>query len=239
VQYELLKSLGIKRLKAVSGASGGGIQTYEWAVAYPDFVECIIPVISTPKLHPWLIGWLKLWGDPIKMDPNWNKGDYYGKKRPVVGKTYSFMLITLSALWADWAEKGFSRKWADPKKSPYEKMENEYLVEVALRKAGAARAPVADANCMLYMNKAAALFDIGHGFDSYEAAVKSIKARTLMIAANTDLLFPASQVKMHADLFKKLGKDVTYFEIKSPFGHLGGVLNITQAADAITKFLGK
>jgi homoserine O-acetyltransferase len=86
LQYELLKSLGVKKLQVVSGASMGGIQSYEWAVAYPDFVERIIPVIATPKTDGWLIGWLKLWGEPIKMDPNWNNGDYYGKEEPVAAE---------------------------------------------------------------------------------------------------------------------------------------------------------
>jgi hypothetical protein len=46
-------------------------------------------------------------------------------------------------------------------------------------------------------------------------------------------------VKKHAEKFKSLGLDCSFFGIKTPFGHLGGVLNITQAADAITQFLEK
>jgi len=168
LQYKLLESLGVKKLKVVSGASGGGIQTFQWAVDYPDFVERIVPVISTPKLHPWLVGWIKLWGDPIKLDPKWNQGDYYGKQEPVEGVTYSLMLVTMSAQGAEWAEKSFGRKWADPQKNPYQTMENQFLVENVLFKAGMARAKTADANSMLYMNKASALFDIGHGYGSLE-----------------------------------------------------------------------
>jgi len=237
VQYELLKSLGVKKLKAVSGASAGGLQTFQWAVSYPDFMERIIPVIATPKVHPWLIGWLKLWGDPIKLDPKWNKGDYYGKEEPRNGAAYSFMLITQSALWEGWAEKSFNRKWADPNKNPFDSMENEFLVDAALNKGAQGRLATADPNSMLYMNKACTLFDIGQGFNSYEDAVKSIKAKVLMIGADTDILFPVSQIKSHVDTFRKVGKDVSYFEIKSGFGHLGGVLAISQASAKITGFM--
>jgi homoserine O-acetyltransferase len=237
IQYELLKFLGVKKLKAVSGASGGGIQTFEWSVAYPDFVERIIPVISTPKVPSWLVGWMKLWGDPIKLDPKWNNGDYYGKEEPLAGTAYSFMLISLSANWADWAERSFGRKWADGQKSPYQTMGNQFLIDDVLFKAGLARTKTADANSMLYMNKASVLFDIGHGYASFEEAIKRIQAKTLMIAADTDILFPAYQIKESVDLFKKLGKDASYFEIKSNFGHLGGLFNITQASEVIAKFL--
>jgi len=237
VQYELLKSLGVKKLKAVTGASGGGLQTFQWAVAYPDFVERIIPVISTPRLHPWLIGWLKLWGDPIKLDPKWNKGDYYGKEEPRDGTAYSFMVVTLSAMWEEWAEKSFERKWADPSKNPSDSMENEFLVDAALYKGALGRLATADPNSMLYMNKACSVFDIGQGFSSFDDAVKAIKAKILMIGADTDLLFPVVQIKEHVNQFRKLGKDVSYFEITSGFGHLGGVVAISQAAPMITWFM--
>ena len=235
LQYKLLESLDVKKLKAVSGASMGGLQSFEWAVAYPDFVERIIPVISTPKLHGWQLGWGKMWGDPIKLDPKWNNGDYYGKQEPMDGTTYSLMLITLSAQGAEWAEKIFARKWADSQKNPYNAMENQFLVEEGLFKGGSARAKTADANSMLYLNKACALFDIGHGYGSFEEAVKNVQAKTLMIGADTDLLFPPYQIKESVEVFKKMGKNASYFEIKSAFGHLGGILDITQASDVIKK----
>jgi len=237
LQYKLLQSLGVKKLKAVTGASMGGLQTFQWIVSYPDFVEKAIPVIATPRLHPWLMGWGKLWADPVKLDPKWNGGDYYGKEEPTDGVIYSLMLTTLSAQGYEWAEQSFGRKWANPEKDPAKAMENEFLVHDALYKAGLSRAKTADANSILYLNKACALFDIANGFPSYEDAVKTIKAKVLMIAANNDLLFPPEQVKEHVDIFKKLGKHVEYFELKSPNGHLGGLTAITQASEVITRFL--
>ena len=67
----------------------------------------------------------------------------------------------------------------------------------------------ADANSMLYLNKANALFDISHGFDSYEEVLKSIKAKVLMVVADTDILFTATQLKQHFDAFQKAGLDVS------------------------------
>ena len=145
----------------------------------------------------------ELWGDPIKLDPKWNKGDYYGKEEPRDGTAYSFMVVTLSAMWEEWAEKSFERKWADPGKNPSDSMENEFLVDAALYKGALGRLATADPNSMLYMNKACALFDIGEGFNSFDDAVKTIKAKVLMIGADTDLLFPVVQIKEHVDEFQE------------------------------------
>jgi homoserine O-acetyltransferase len=46
VHKALVDSLGVKRLHAVAGASGGSIQAMEWAAAYPDFVQRVVHVIG-------------------------------------------------------------------------------------------------------------------------------------------------------------------------------------------------
>ena len=79
VEKALIDSLGITRLKAVVGASMGGLQAYEWAQSFPDSVERIVPVVAYVTPEPYLIAWLDMWAQPIRLDPKWNNGDYYGR----------------------------------------------------------------------------------------------------------------------------------------------------------------
>lgn len=74
-QHRLLAHLGVKHLRAVVGPSYGGFQAFQWAVSFPDFMDGIVPVVTSP-LPPQsdrIAGLLK-WFEP---DPNWNNGDYY------------------------------------------------------------------------------------------------------------------------------------------------------------------
>jgi len=49
-QHELLvKHFGINHIYAVGGISMGGMQTLEWLVAYPEFMDKAISIVGTPK----------------------------------------------------------------------------------------------------------------------------------------------------------------------------------------------
>lgn len=239
IQYELIKSLGIKKLKCVTGASMGGIQTLEWAASYPDVVEKAIPVIATPKAYAWTVAWLKLWADAVMLDPKWNKGDYYGKEEPVDGVAYSLKLITLIARSPWWAEKAFDRKPADPKKDPFSEIGNKYLVEDALDKAGLGRAKLSDANSLIYLAKANQLHDIGFGYGSYEEALKKIKSKVLLVPSQTDILIYPYNSREFAEALNKAGGNASFFEIPTWEGHIGGLIDILKAGTTIKSFLGE
>jgi homoserine O-acetyltransferase len=46
----LTELLGIHHLLAVTGISMGGMQSFEWAVAFPGFAEKIMPIVGSPRL---------------------------------------------------------------------------------------------------------------------------------------------------------------------------------------------
>ena len=50
-QHRLLtEELGVRHLKAVTGISMGGMQTFEWAVSFPGFAEKALPIVGSPRL---------------------------------------------------------------------------------------------------------------------------------------------------------------------------------------------
>ncbi|HET7882755.1 MAG TPA: alpha/beta fold hydrolase [Acetobacteraceae bacterium] len=74
-QRRLLQHLGVRHLRAVVGPSYGGFQAFQWAVTFPDDMDGVVPVVSSPRAPS---------SDRVatllarfERDPNWHGGDYY------------------------------------------------------------------------------------------------------------------------------------------------------------------
>ena len=233
VHKALVSSLGVKKLQAVAGASAGAIQSMEWAVLYPDMVERVIHVIGPGfSITPWTIALLEAWVAPIKQDPKWKQGDYYGREPPLEGLAQALKLVTLTARHWGWAEKTFGDKPADASKPPADAIGNRFAIEDALIKAGIGRAKTVDANNKIYMAKANQLFNV-------ESEVGKIRSKVLFIPASSDLVFPPELSHKAAGRLKAQGGTAEVFVIEGTGGHLDGVLEITKAGETIRQFMQK
>jgi len=237
VQKKLLESLGITKLHAVMGASMGSLQAYEWAAAYPQMVERVIPVIGSGWADGNLIAWLNIWAAPIKVDPNWNGGDYYDGEPPLKGLAESLKVVTLHAQHWEWANGTFGRAWADKGQDPAASFDHLYKIEAVLDGAGMARAKTSDANHFLYLAKANQLFYAGHGGSLFEGLL-AIEAPVLMIHTDEDLIFFPEEVRETAAVIRSDGTPVRILELQGNRGHLDGVIGIAQVGDQIRAFLG-
>jgi homoserine O-acetyltransferase len=233
VHKALLDNLGIKKLQAVAGASGGSIQAMEWATVYPDFVARVVHVIGPGlEIQPYTLGMIDVWTMPIRLDPNWKGGDYYGGAEPVEGLAQALKVVTLTTVHFAWAEKLHGYKWAEEGKNPADSMANLFSIEDALTKSGRARAGANDAAHFVWTAKANALYNV-------DKEAGRIKAKVLFLPAKTDLLFPPEYSRKAADKLKAQGNYVELYEIDGTNGHLDGIFSIGKVADRIRDFLTK
>lgn len=76
-EYKLAtERLGLTHVRAVMGISMGGMQTFQWIVSYPDFMDKAIPIVGSPRLTSYDLLLWKAEEHAIKADAAWNGGDY-------------------------------------------------------------------------------------------------------------------------------------------------------------------
>jgi len=230
VQKALIESLGIRKLKAVMGASMGALQAYEWAASYPDMVERIIPVIGHSEPDSFLIAWLGLWAQPITLDPKWNGGEYYGKEPPIEGLKAALKLVSLHANHWEWVNKNQPPVAAEEGKNPAKVFGNKFKIEAWLEQTAAGRAAVSDANHFLYLVKANQLA---------AADASKIKVPALLLYSPNDLIFFQPRVEETAKKIGATGVAAEAAPLPGPMGHLNGVLALGQAGEKIGAFLAK
>ena len=236
VQKRLLDSLGVKRLALVAGPSMGALQSIEWAAAYPEMVERVMPAVATGNFDAFLQAWMEVWEAPIRLDPNWRNGDYYiqGREPPLRGLAEALKIVTLQA-----RDRGslaqFDRAMPDGQ-DPAKRIGDSFAVERFLDEAAMARAKTSDANAFLYLTRANQLFL--NEYPGTEAALSRSQARWLVLPSVGDRVFPLEYNVELTETLKKLGRPVRMVELRGGLGHLEGVANVMQAEAAIRDFLG-
>jgi len=86
LQHRLVtQTLGIKRLHAILGMSMGGMNAWQWAEAYPDAMDGVMPVVSLPvKVSGRNLLWRRMVIADIRNDPDWQGGNYAKQPRGFV-----------------------------------------------------------------------------------------------------------------------------------------------------------
>ncbi len=235
VQKRLLDSLGINKLHAVIGASMGSFQALEWAVRYPEQVERLVHVIGAATMDAWTVSALEKWAMPIRLDKNWQQGNYYNKERPLAGLTATLLNITQDAMHPLIYNASFPN---------FEVLDDDALQDIrtlpkvnqVLEARALAKAKLQDANHVLYLVRASQLFTAGRSANLTDA-LKKVQAKTLLLPATNDLLLRPENVRKMHSIMDELGKEVTISEIAGGWGHLDGLFSITPKAQQISEFL--
>jgi homoserine O-acetyltransferase/O-succinyltransferase len=77
-QYRLLTDgLGVNHARLVMGTSMGGMHTWLWGEAHPEFMDALMPLASLPtQISGRNRAWRRMIIDAIRNDPAWNGGEY-------------------------------------------------------------------------------------------------------------------------------------------------------------------
>ena len=201
-QKALLDSLGVRHLVAVAGPSYGGYQAFQWAVAYPDFIDAIVPVNTAPWASANTDKQLAEVTARLAADPEWHGGRYYGPNGTNGGGAKTALTeIRVETLKRYGIEANLTPRYPDPAER-----------EAAIRAQAANWAKNWDANSLLILRRALLGFDTRPDF-------ARIKAKVLYMLCRSDALFPPKIAPAVIAALHAAGVEARYFELDSDLGH--------------------
>ena len=229
VQKHLVDKLGVNKIVTISGGSLGGMQVLEWAVMYPELVESIIPIATSAKHSAWAVGVGEIERNAITNDQKWNNGFY--DNQPEQGLSLARKIAMLTYRTMPSMEEKFARQLTESENFFDEN--NKFQIENYLEYQGQKLVKRFDANAYITLTKIMDYHDISFNRGNIKAVLKSIKAKTLSIGIDSDLLYPVEEQKFIAENVEK-GK---YAEIKSIHGHDAFLIEYDQLNKIVGEFL--
>lgn len=238
-QKKLVDHLQINQLLAVVGGSMGGMQVLQWSISYPEMVRMAIPLATTAHSSPQQIAFNEVGRRAIVSDPDWNNGDYYDSNQesngPENGLSLARMIGHITYLSSQSMYQKFGRKLQDKDHYSFD-FDLDFEVESYLHYQGESFVKRFDANSYIYITKAVDYFDLTSN-GSLSEGFKDIKSKFLVISVDSDWLYTPDESKEIVMALTANDIEVTYCEIKSPFGHDAFLLEAGQLNYIISGFL--
>ncbi len=238
--HHTLNDLGIDHPLAVVGSSMGGMTALAYALQYPDEMDNLVTISSACRALPFTIAVRSLQREIIRCDPHWLDGAYPADDEPFKGMTLARKLGLMSYRASEEWRRRFDRARVAPGKRSGDPFDVEFEIESYLDYNAKKFARNFDANSYLYLSRAMDLFDVADHGGSVNAGLARIHAKhTLVIGVTTDILFPLEQQRQIADGLVKAGRQVTYKELASIYGHDSFLVDAENFAPVVAEFFSK
>ncbi|HEY9599493.1 MAG TPA: homoserine O-acetyltransferase [Cyanophyceae cyanobacterium] len=223
VQAALVEALGIQQLKMVIGGSLGGMQVLEWALLYPEKVEAIAPIATSGRHSAWCIALSEAQRQAICADPNWQGGYYTHEQPPATGLATARMIAMSTYRSRASFEARFGRQLQN---------KSQFAVESYLRHHGEKLVHRFDANTYITLTQAMDRHDVAHGRGEYESVLGAIAQPTLVVAIDSDVLYPPVEQQELATFIP----NAQLACLHSPHGHDAFLIDIEALNNLIENF---
>lgn len=242
VQKKLIDSLGITQLKCVIGGSLGGMATVSMMTNYPDIARSFIVIASAYKTSSQIMAFYEVGRNAILADPYYHGGDYYNQEhQPERGLGIARMVAHITYLSTTGMEHKFGRMIQENvinEKLSYSRFGPMFAIESYLRHQSKKFIARFDANSYLYLTKAMDMYDLTQGGEKTLASeFSNVNKKVLIISFTSDWHFTPDDSWEMAKELARLGKDVSYINIESSYGHDSFLLPNEMQERAVQSFL--
>ncbi|MGF2036567.1 MAG: homoserine O-acetyltransferase MetX [Nostoc sp. CmiVER01] len=228
LQAVLLEYLGVQSLQLVIGGSLGGMQALEWALLYPEKVKAIAPIAVSGRHSAWCIGLSETQRQAIYADPNWQGGNYTLDAPPNQGLAVARMMAMSTYRSWDSFTIRFGRQ--------YDASE-QFAIASYLQYQGQKLTERFDANTYITLTHVMDRHDVARrtvpNLSDYESVLRSIQQPTLVVAIDSDILYPPVEQQELANLIP----NAQLAWLKSTHGHDAFLIDMDALNEILVSFV--
>ena len=236
--HEVLRRLGLTSLAAVVGPSLGGMTAHAFCAQFPGFARALISISAAARSTPFAIALRSLQREIIRRDPDWAGGQYPLGAGPITGMRLARKLGMITYRSAEEWLVRFGRERAAQERKPGDPFGIDFEIESYLDAQANKFVGQFDPNCYLYLSRAMDLFDLAEHGGSVDAALARCRLqRALVIAVETDLLFPPASQREIAEGLVRAGTDTKFAPLASIQGHDSFLVDMERFRPAVGEFV--
>lgn len=214
--------LGIKQIHTLVGGSMGGYQAMEWTILQPEVTKNLLLIATNAKASPWQIAIHETQRMAILSDPTYlqNKGGENGLK---TARAIGLLSYRGTQTYNRSQQEDDNEKIGNFRASSYQQYQGEKL------------AGRFNAYSYFKLTQTMDSHNVGRGRGSIAAAFSKIKAKTIVIAIRSDILYPPAEQEFIARYIH--GAELAYMD--SLFGHDGFLTDTDTITDILKDFFSK
>ena len=219
----LCEHLGIERIRLGIGGSLGGQQLLEWAVQQPELFEQIVPIATNARHSAWGIAFNTAQQMALESDPTLHQPDHpeRGWRGLEAARSIAMLSYRTYDSYENTQGEPDSDKLRDFRAESYQRYQGQKLRERF------------DVFSYRSLSGAMNSHNLGRGRGGCDLALRSIRARTLVIGIRSDLLFPPSEQVFLASHIPEARLEI----IESSYGHDGFLVEGKRLTELLNSFL--
>lgn len=220
--HDLLREhLGISKIFMLTGGSIGSFQALEWSIMNPSLIENLVFIGSGAFASPWNIAINESQRLAINADPTFkNNHEKAGLEGLKVARSIALLSYRNAATYNK-TQHDSDEKLENFRAISYQQYQGEKLVKRF--------------NAYSYhsITKSFDAHNVGRGRGGIEKALAGIKAKSLLIAISSDILFFPDEIQ---EIQRNIPNS-KFIEIDSLYGHDGFLIETEQLTKIINEFL--
>lgn len=217
----LLDYLGVRTVALATGGSLGGMVALQWGATTSRVVDRLAVMAAPAVTSSQSIAWNVAQRMAIEADPRWRGGEYDDEAQPASGLAAARAIAMITYRSGAEFDQRFGRRTSHDG--------DRLAVDAYLRRHGDKLVARFDASSYVALTHVMDGHDVGPIGEAARATASRVR-HIIGVGVDTDILYPAAEVRGWVDQYRAHGANATYAEIESICGHDAFLVELDQVA---------